>query len=174
LAGALLDIYSSGLNLLTLGLRIPRYQSVAIDGVLMVIGNIYVLFIAKNFLSPFIGFLITLGVLLASWSAIFLVDMWRYRSREGYDERALYDPRGRYGAVNPAGVASLVIAGFIGLGLVTSFSPVFSWVGYLLGPFGGKSGAVGSSSIGLVIAFVLAGALYAILSSVLSRRAPVR
>src|SRR6266536_2937532 len=33
-AGALLDIYSSGLNLLTLGVRLPRYQSVAIDGVI--------------------------------------------------------------------------------------------------------------------------------------------
>ena len=167
LAGALLDIYSSGLNLLTLGLKVPRYQSVVIDGALMLIGNIYILFIAKNFISPFIGFLITLGVLLASWSAIFLVDLWLFR-RDGYDEVALYDPRGRYAAVNPAGVVSFVVASVVGLGLVTSFSPVFSWVGYLLGPLGGKLGAVGSSSIGLEIAFVLAGILYAILSPVLS------
>ena len=47
-AGAMLDIYSSGLNLLTLGVKLPRYQSVVIDGTLMVIGNIYILFIAAG------------------------------------------------------------------------------------------------------------------------------
>src|SRR5581483_11560345 len=50
--------------LLTLGLRIPRYQSVAIDGALMLAGNIYILFSARDFFTPFQGFLITLGVLL--------------------------------------------------------------------------------------------------------------
>jgi len=68
-AGALLDIYSSGLNLLTLGLRRPRYQSVAIDGAIMILGNIYVLFIAKDCLGTFQGFLLVLGVPLAAWAA---------------------------------------------------------------------------------------------------------
>jgi purine-cytosine permease-like protein len=168
IAGALLDIYSSGLNLLSLGVRLPRYQSVAIDGTLMVIGNIYILFFAPNFFGPFQGFLITLGVLLAAWSAIFLVDLWMYRRRQGYDREALYQPAGRYGAVNAAGVTSFLIAAVIGLGLVTSTAAVFKgWVGYLLGPFGGRSGAVGGSSIGLLIAFFVAGILYAVLSTAL-------
>ena len=168
LAGAVLDIYSSGLNLLALGVRIPRYQSVAFDGVLMVIGNIYILFIAKDFIGPFIGFLVTLGVLLAAWAAIFLVDFFLFR-REGYSERDLYDPRGRYGAVNPAGVISFLVAAFVGLGLVVSTASVFSWAGYLLDlpGLGGKEGAIAGSSIGLFIAFVIAGVLYAILSAVL-------
>ncbi len=166
-AGAVLDIYSSGLNLLTLGVRLPRYQSVAIDGTLMIIGNIYILFFSPTFFGPFQGFLITLGVLLASWSAVFLADMWFLRLRDGYDTRALFNPLGRYGAVNPAGVVSFLVAAFIGLGLITSTAAIFKgWVGYLLVwlPFlGGKSGAIGSSSIGLLIAFVVGGLLYAIL-----------
>jgi hypothetical protein len=36
---------------------------------------------------------------------------------------------------------------------VTSTATVFSWTGYLLGPFGGEEGAVGTSSIGLWVAF---------------------
>jgi nucleobase:cation symporter-1, NCS1 family len=167
IAGAMLDIYSSGLNLLTLGVRLPRYQSVVIDGTIMVIGNIYILFIAQNFFYPFEGFLITLGVLLAAWSAIFLVDMFLFRRRDGYDERALYDPRGRYGRWNPAGVISFLVAAVIGLGLVTSTAWVFKWTGYLLGLFGGKTGAVGGSSIGLLIAFVIAAVLYLILAPVM-------
>ena len=163
-AGALLDIYSSGLNLLTLGVKIPRYQSVAIDGVLMLIGNIYILFFARNFFVPFQGFLITLGVLLAAWAAVFLVDLWMYRFRHGYAERELYDPAGRYGAWNAAGVVSFLVAAAIGLGVVTSTAKVFSWVGYLLRFVGGKSGIVATSSIGLLIAFGVAGVLYAVLS----------
>jgi nucleobase:cation symporter-1, NCS1 family len=175
-AGAMLDIYSSGLNLLTLGVKLPRYQSVVIDGTLMVIGNIYILFIAQDFIGPFIGFLVTLGVLLAAWSAIFLVDMLLYRRKSGYDEKELYSPAGKYGAVNWAGVGSFLVAAFVGLGLVTSTASVFSWTGYLIDPLfpGSKADSasvaaqVAGSSIGLLIAFVLAGLLYAILSPGLS------
>lgn len=174
-AGAVLDIYSSGLNLLTLGVRIPRYQSVAIDGVLMLIGNIYILFIAPDFFGPFQGFLITLGVLLAAWSAVFLVDMWVYRRRAGYDEHDLYDRAGRYGAVNRAGVLSFLIATVIGLGLVQSTAAVFAWTGYLLGLVGGEDGAIATSSIGLLIAFLVAGLLYRILApSLVPERRPTR
>jgi len=175
-AGAVLDIYSSGLNLLTLGLKIPRYQSVAIDGVLMLIGNIYILFVAPDFFGPFQGFLITLGVLLAAWSAVFLADMWLYRRRAGYDEHQLYSSAGRYGAVNLAGVTSFLVAAVIGLGLVESTAAVFSWTGYLLDLVGGESGTVATSSIGLLIAFAVAGLLYPLLAPRLApeRRAAAR
>ncbi len=173
LAGAVLDIYSSGLNLLTLGVRIPRYQSVAFDGVLMLVGNVYILFFARDFFGPFQGFLITLGVLLAAWAAIFLVDLAMYRWRAGYAEAELYRADGRYGGWNAAGVVAFVLAAFIGLGLVRSTAAVFSWAGYLLGPFGGDNGAVANSSIGLWIAFAVAGAVYAILSAALPRRGGV-
>ena len=173
-AGAVLDIYSSGLNLLTLGVPLPRYQSVAIDGVLMIGGNIYLLFFAPNFVAPFIGFLITLGVLLAAWSAIFLTDMALFRRRGGYSERDLYAGEGMYGAVNPAGVVAFLVASFVGLGLVTSSAPIFSWVGYLLRWFGWEDSALASSSIGLFIGFVLAGALYAVLSTLVPARSAAR
>jgi purine-cytosine permease-like protein len=162
-AGAVLDIYSSGLNLLTLGVRLERYKSVLIDGALMLVGNIYLLFFAETFVGPFIGFLITLGVALAAWAAIFLVDLALVRWREGYDERDLYLSTGRYGAVNLPGVISWIAAVVVGLGLVTSTARIFSWVGYLLPLFGGDSGALAGSSLGLVIAFALAGILYAVL-----------
>jgi nucleobase:cation symporter-1, NCS1 family len=179
LAGAVLDIYSSGLNLLTLGVRIPRHVSVAFDGVLMVIGNIFILFIAKDFSGPFIAFLISLGVLLASWSAIFLVDLWMRRS-SGYSERDLYDPNGRYGSVNWAAIIAFVAGAFVGWGLVGPgliFDPpaALNWLGYLLPLFGGKDGAIGGGGLAIPIAFVVAGVLYAVLAPVLSperRRVP--
>jgi nucleobase:cation symporter-1, NCS1 family len=164
IAATVLDVYSGGLNLLTLGLRTERYKTVAIDACVMIAGNIYVLFIAKTFFAPFEGFLVTLGVLLAAWSGIFLADMALLRWKAGYDEARLYraDPLGR-GAYNWRGLTALIIACAVGLGTVTSTSPVFSWSGYLLGLLGGRTGAVGGSSIGVIVALLLGALVYSVL-----------
>ena len=79
--GAVLDIYSSGLALLTAGLRIPRYVAAGVDGVIMVAGAIYVVFFTDDFLGPFQGFLITLGVPVAAWCGIMLADVALRRAR---------------------------------------------------------------------------------------------
>jgi hypothetical protein len=93
--------------------------------------------------------------------------------RQGYEETDLYTARGRHGAWNLAGVASFAVAGFIGLGLVTSSAWIFSWAGYLLRWFGWEDTAFASSSLGLLLAFVIAGTLYAVLSQTARDRAPV-
>ena len=67
-SGAVLGIYSSGLTLLSLGVRIPRPAAAFVDGVILTIGTIYVVFFAENFINPFQSFLITLGVPLAGWA----------------------------------------------------------------------------------------------------------
>ncbi|MEU5529695.1 hypothetical protein ABZ744_22425 [Micromonospora chersina] len=62
IGGAVLNIYSSGLALLTLGLRVPRWVAASIHGVLMILGTIYVVWIANSFIGPsFQGFLITVA-----------------------------------------------------------------------------------------------------------------
>ncbi|MCU1422616.1 MAG: allantoin permease, partial [Microbacteriaceae bacterium] len=53
IGGAVLDIYSSGLSLLSAGLRIPRPVAAGVDGVIMVLGAIVVIFFASNFVGPF-------------------------------------------------------------------------------------------------------------------------
>jgi purine-cytosine permease-like protein len=133
--GAVLDIYSSGLALLTLGARIPRWTAAAIDGVLMMLGTIYVVWFAADFIGPFQGFLITLGVPIAAWCGIFLADL---ATRRGpYAQEDLYDGRGRYGSVNPVAVTTMIVATFLGWGLVVNtLSDAFAWQGYLLEPFG--------------------------------------
>jgi purine-cytosine permease-like protein len=155
-AGAVLDIYSSGLNLLTLGVRLPRYQSVVIDGVLMILGNIYMLFIAESFLGTFQGFLLVLGVPLAAWAAVFLMDFAMLR-RDGYDERALYGgPGSTARAVNTAGVVSWLVGVVVGLSLITSTTQGFTWLGWW------AKGAFEGSSLGLLVAFLIAGAIYGV------------
>jgi NCS1 family nucleobase:cation symporter-1 len=153
--GSVLDIYSSGLALLTLGLRIPRYAAALIDGTVMVLGTIYVVFVAKNFLNQFEGFLITLGVPIAAWCGIMLADIML--RRKDYSEPELYDRHGRYGDIRLAPLAIIVIGTVVGWGLVTNtYASWLTWQGYLLGPLGlgGKTGAWAFANLGVLVALV--------------------
>ena len=116
--GAVLDIYSSGLALLAAGLRVPRPAAAAIDGVLMIAGTVYVVFIAHDFLGEFIGFLITLGVPVAAWCGVILADVLVRRS--DYDNNDLYRPAGRYGDIRVGPIVLIVVATVLGWGLVTN------------------------------------------------------
>ena len=163
IGGAVLDIYSSGLALLTLGLKVPRWAAAGIDGVIMVLGTIYFVWVADSFFFPFQGFLITLGVPIAAWCGIFLADL--ALRRRDYAEGDLFDPRGRYGPVNVPAVATLVVATVIGWGLVTNtYAGWLGWQGYLLGPLGGKEGAWAFANVGVLVAIVLGFAGYYLLS----------
>ncbi|SEH00511.1 Purine-cytosine permease [Nonomuraea solani] len=161
LAGAIMDIYSSGLSMLALGVPIRRHYAVLIDGLLMVLGGYYLLFVSTSFLYTFQAFLAIVGVVMAAWVAIFLVDMWRLRAGgRDYDERLL---RPGAPALRWQGVVSLVVASVVGLGLITSLDPnIAKVVGFLMGDALEKS-TFGQANIGVVIALVLAGLLYFVL-----------
>jgi NCS1 family nucleobase:cation symporter-1 len=154
-SGAVLDIYSSGLTLLTLGLPIQRWQAAAVDGVLMILGSIYVVFFAQSFQATFTAFLITLGVPIAAWCGVFLGDLALRHA--DYDQTALYDARGRYGSVGWVAVGALVVGTVLGWGLITSGTNGFTWQGYLLGPLGlgGKTGDWAYANLGVLAALVV-------------------
>jgi len=154
-AGALLDIYSSGLSLLSLGLPVARPVAAAIDGVIMLVGSVFVLFIAEgNFFTQFQGFLITLGVPIAAWAGIMLADI--ALRRRDYDDASLFDPAGRYGAFRPGALLTLVIGTVVGWGLVTNTAAGWlDWQGYFMGLIGGKEGDWAFSSVGVVVALLI-------------------
>ena len=158
-SGAVLGIYSSGLTLLSLGVRLKRPQAAGVDGLLLTLGTIYVVFFADSFINPFQSFLITLGVPLAAWAGIMIADL-ALRKRD-YDEDALFDPTGRYGAFDWTAIGTMVVASLVGWGLViNTFSDDASWnnwQGYLLGPFwlGGREGAWAFANLGVLAALVI-------------------
>ena len=152
--GAILDLYSSGLALVSIGVPIKRHQAASIDALIMLAGSIYIVWIADNFFFPFQGFLITLGVPIAVWSAIFVADV--VMRSKAYSEKDLYDPRGIYGSVNKGSIALMVIGSIVGWGFVTNtFASWLSWQGYFLGVIGGKEGAWAYSNIGVVMALII-------------------
>ncbi|MEO6942912.1 MAG: cytosine permease [Terrimesophilobacter sp.] len=157
IGGAVLDIYSSGIALLSAGVRIPRPVAAAIDGVIMIIGTIYIVFFAGSFIGPFQGFLITLGVPIAAWCGIFLADMTL--RRKDYADKDLFNSRGRYGAANWLAIVTLVVGTFLGWGLVVNPYGLdwLNWQGYLLDPFGlgGRAGTWGAANLGVLVALVV-------------------
>ncbi len=162
--GAILDLYSSGLTLVSLGVPIKRHVAAVIDGVLMLLGTIYIVWIAKNFFIPFQGFLITLGVPVAAWSAIFVTDV--LLRKKSYNEKDLFSAEGIYGSVNWSSIACVGVATVVGWGFVTnSFASWLSWQGYFLGFIGGKDGAWAYSNVGVIFALTIGCVGHILLSS---------
>jgi purine-cytosine permease-like protein len=136
-SGAVMDIYSSGLTLLTLGLPAPRWVAAAIDGILMVIGAIYIVFYASSdFVTIFEAFLIVLGVPMAAWCGVFLADV--LLRRRDYDEASLFSGSGIYGRVRLSAVLFLALGTWVGWGMVidtTGAGKHLGWLGYFLDGF---------------------------------------
>jgi purine-cytosine permease-like protein len=151
--GAILNLYSSGLALVSMGVPIKRYQAAIIDAIIMFGGAIYIVWVADNFFYPFQGFLITLGVPVAVWSSIFVADV--LIRKKAYSERDLFDAKGMYGSVNIGSIVLMVLGSFIGWGFVTNtFAPWLEWQGYFLDLIGGKDGPWAYSNIGVIFALL--------------------
>ena len=153
IGGAILNLYSSGLTLVSIGIPVKRHTAAAIDGLIMTIGVIYLVWFASDFFVPFQGFLITLGVPVAVWSAIFVADVLM---RKRYAEDELFDPKGRYGSWNLKSIGLVFFGAIIGWGFVTnSLAGWLSWQGYLLGPLGGREGSWAYANLGVLFALAI-------------------
>lgn len=161
--GAILDLYSSGLTLISIGLPVKRYVAASIDSLIMVAGTIYLVWISDDFFYPFQGFLITLGVPIATWSAIFVADV--LLRKRNYHEGALFNSNGLYGAWNFTSLSIMAVGAVVGWGFVTNpFASWLSWQGYFLGIFGGKDGAWAGANLGVAFALVIGFFGYILLS----------
>ena len=152
--GAILNLYSSGLTLISIGVKVKRPVAAGIDGTIMFFGTIYIVWFATDFFAPFQGFLITLGVPVAVWSAIFVADVV-LRKRD-YVQADLFSESGRYGRVNPIAIALVAIGSIVGWGFVTNtFAGWLSWQGYFMGAIGGKEGQWAYANVGVIFALLI-------------------
>ena len=154
IGGAILDLYSSGLALISVGVPVKRHVAASIDAVIMALGTIYIVWIAKDFFGPFQGFLITLGVPIAAWSAIFVADV--FMRKRDFKEEDLFNPKGIYGAWNLRSLSLVAVGAIVGWGFVTNtFAGWLSWQGYFMGLIGGKDGAWAYSNVGVIFALAI-------------------
>ena len=152
--GAILDLYSSGITLVSIGLPVKRHVAASIDATIMMFGTIYFVWIAPNFSTPFQGFLITLGVPIAVWSTIFVADVLMRKS--GYAELELFTNSGRYGRYNIRSIGLVVFGTIVGWGFVTNpLASWLSWQGYFMRLIGGKTGSWAGANVGVLFALVI-------------------
>jgi NCS1 family nucleobase:cation symporter-1 len=133
-----LDLYSSGVTLQAIGLRIPRWQAVLIDTTICLAITIYAVF--NSSFSKLLGdFVAVVVVWIAPWLAIYLTD-WLLRGRR-YDAAELQrtDPASLYyrrgGIFWPGLVAQVVgmLAAFEGLAATFALPRWLHWVNVSLG-----------------------------------------
>ena len=151
ISGAILDLYSSGIALVSIGVPIKRHQAAIFDALIMTFGTVYIVWFAKDFIGPFQGFLISIGVPIATWTAIFVADV-TFINRS-YVESDLFNPKGIYGAINWRAISVLIVGTFVGFGFVTN--PWFGWQGYFMDLIGGKSGQWAYANVGVIFALVI-------------------
>ena len=160
IGGAILDLYSSSLTLVSIGLPLKRPSAALVDGTVMIVGSIYLVWISNSFIGALSGFLVIIGVPVAGWSAMFVADVI-FRKKD-YDLPSLYNKKGIYGSINWISISILLFATFIGFGFVTPTSlSWFSWQGYFLNYIGGKTGVWGNANVGVIFALLLGFILYA-------------
>lgn len=120
----LVSLRSARINLATIGIHVSQRTSLILHALLITLVSVYVLFVSGNFLNNFELFLNFLGICLASWTAIFLMDSILYRSN-GY-RLSLMDASSSV-PYNWSGILSWVIA--------TGFGFLFTSNDIYRGPF---------------------------------------
>lgn len=131
-----IGLKSSRLIMGTFNLDIKNSTAITIHSIIILLVPIYVLVISKDFLGYFEAFLGLLGIGLAAWVSIFVVDYTFIRKKIGYEKRLLTDSV--YNNVNIKGVISW-FAGAV-VGLVLAFTT--------------------DSSFDMVVTFIISGGLY--------------
>ena len=149
-----LTLYSSGLSLQAVGLRLKRWQAVVLDTVIAAVLTFLITFLSSfyTFLSDLLLFVI---IWLAPWAAIFLVDCLLRRNK--YDSRSLFARAGgiywRTGGWHiPAIIAQVV-------GMLASASWIDTSV--FKGPLSSRTGGADFSAL---MGFVFGAVLYWILA----------
>lgn len=164
-----IDLYSSGVTLQALGLRLQRWQAVLLDTVLACGLTVYAVF-SSSFSGLLQDFVEAVIVWIAPWCAIFLVDWVLHRFSYSSEDLQVADRRSRYwrrGGVHwPAIVAQVAggVAAVAGLSQVFYLgSKTYSFHGWVSGLFGGKAAGYPDFSVylGLGVAAVVYAALAA-------------
>ncbi|MFV0450732.1 MAG: purine-cytosine permease family protein [Propioniciclava sp.] len=157
IAAADLSMYSSGLNLLAVGIRIPRTAAILVDALIITVGGIYITVIAEDFYGPFITFLTLLAVPLVVWGVIFLIDM---AFRRSYDPVGLADTSttSRYwytGGIRWVALGPWIAGIAVGFAFTTAAAGEVTW---FAGPL--ATTFIGRNGLGWLMAAITAGVCY--------------
>ncbi|MEU9114730.1 cytosine permease [Streptomyces sp. NPDC048483] len=76
-----LSMYSAGFTAQTMGVKLPRALAVSINAVISLVGGLFMMLVAKDFIGQFIAFLTLLAVSFSAWIGVYGIDMARRRKK---------------------------------------------------------------------------------------------
>ncbi|UQA92894.1 purine-cytosine permease family protein [Streptomyces halobius] len=74
-----LSMYSAGFTAQTMGVKLPRALAVSVNAVISLVGGLFMMLVAKDFIGQFIAFLTLLAVSFSAWIGVYGIDMARRR-----------------------------------------------------------------------------------------------
>ncbi len=74
-----LSMYSAGFTAQTMGVKLPRAMAVSINAAISLVGGLFMMLVAKDFIGQFIAFLTLLAVSFSAWIGVYGIDMARRR-----------------------------------------------------------------------------------------------
>lgn len=151
MANSIYSIYSSGLTLQTMGVRLSRPKTVWFDAIIGTAISVYGVLIATNFLTVLQNFLLWSIYWLAPFFGIYMVELLAHRGR--YDSAALSLRSGRYWYGN-----GIRWGGVVALALGMTCSALFSNTPYLKGPL--STHLLSGGDLSAICGFLVGGLAY--------------
>lgn len=154
LSGVALSIYSGGLALRAVGVRLSQPWGVAVMGAMLVAIAVLMILSGTGVSDVFRDLATTLAVPIAAWAGIFAAEVMIRRRR--FDEESLLRPGGVYPSVNWVNLVMLVVASVVGFAFTSATVSWLSWQGYGFALFGFPAhGEVAASDLGVLVALVI-------------------
>src|SRR5580693_3460587 len=147
------DLYSSGVTLQALGVKVKRWGAVLIDSAVCGVVTGLILFNSATFYTDFSGFLLYIIVWLSAWFGIYFTDYLLRRRK--YDTASLAAESGglywRNGGVNWRALVALVAGMVAATAWINAAFDVPSYVGPISNHFPGAAGSDFSWAMGIIV-----------------------
>ncbi|NGN70338.1 cytosine permease [Streptomyces sp. A7024] len=154
-----LSMYSAGFTAQTMGVKLPRALAVSINAAISLVGGLFMMLVAKDFVGQFITFLTLLAVSFSAWIGVYGIDMLRRRNKPvRYDGDSLLNisPSSRYwykGGFCWQALTAWAVALLVGLALTK--------VSWFTGPL--ATTWLGEHGLGWACTIVVAAVIFAVL-----------
>ena len=158
LSALVVNIYSGGFVVQTVGVHLPRWATVVVLGALVAAGGAVLIAAVPGIRTFLLSYPTTLAVPLAAWTGIFFGDFLLRRRRLATD--SLLQRGGVYPDWRWVNVAGLVVITLIGWGFMRADALGLRWEGYWYALLGGDPhGVLAGADLGVLLALALGLAL---------------
>ena len=153
-AAAIVTIYSGGLAVVAVGIRMSRSAATSLAAALVAAVAVVLLLLDGDMREVVSEVITTLAVPVAAWTGIFASEMMIRLRR--FHSTSLLNPGGVYPRVRWVNLVGLIAISAVGFGLTSSRMDGLDWQGFVFDALGvAAGGSLATSDIGVLVALLL-------------------